>query len=50
MGVVPGVDAGYSFGPAAVVGGKVVNAERKHSNHTFYGPMELQSMVGIRLA
>ena len=38
MGVVPGVDAGYSFGPAAVVGGKVVNAERKHSNHTFYGP------------
>ena len=38
MGVVPGVDAGYSFGPAAVVSGKVVNAERKHSNHTFYGP------------
>ena len=38
MGVVPGVDAGYSLGPAAEVGGKVVNAERKHSNHTFYGP------------
>jgi nitrate/TMAO reductase-like tetraheme cytochrome c subunit len=38
MGVVPGVDAGYSFGPAAVVDGKVVNAERKHSNHMFYGP------------
>ncbi len=38
MGVVPGVDAGYSFGPAAVVGGKVVNPERKHSNHVFYGP------------
>ena len=38
MGIVPGVDAGYSFGPAAVVGGKVVNPERKHSNHMFYGP------------
>ena len=38
MGKVPGVDAGYSVGPAAVVSGKVVNAERKHSNHVFYGP------------
>ena len=38
MGIVPGVDAGYSFGPAAVVSGKVVNPERKHSNHMFYGP------------
>ena len=38
MGIVPGVDDGYSFGPAAVVNGKVVNAERKHSNHMFYGP------------
>ncbi len=38
MGKVPGVDGGYSVGPAAVVNDKVVNAERKHSNHTFYGP------------
>ncbi len=38
MGRVPGVDAGYSIGPAAVVNEKVVNAERKHSNHMFYGP------------
>ena len=38
MGKVPGVDAGYSFGPAAVVGERVVEPERKHSNHTFYGP------------
>ena len=38
MGSVPGVAAGYSFGPAAVVNGKVVNPERKHSNHLFYGP------------
>lgn len=38
MGKVPGVDAGYSIGPAAVVDNKVVNAERKHANHIFYGP------------
>jgi nitrate reductase cytochrome c-type subunit len=38
MGIVPGVDGGYSIGPSAVVNDKVVNAERKHSNHTFYGP------------
>ena len=38
MGKVPGVDAGYSFGPAAVVGERVVQPERKHSNHSFYGP------------
>ena len=38
MGKVPGVDAGYSVGPAAVVGERVVAPERKHSNHAFYGP------------
>ena len=38
MGKVPGVDAGYSVGPAAVVNDRVVNPERRHSNHTFYGP------------
>ena len=38
MGKVPGVDAGYSYGPAAVVGERVVQPERKHSNHAFYGP------------
>ena len=38
MGTIPGVDSGYTFGPAAVVDGKVVNPERKHSNHLFYGP------------
>ncbi|HMO12592.1 MAG TPA: multiheme c-type cytochrome [Pirellulaceae bacterium] len=38
MGRVPGVNAGYSYGPAAVVDNKVVNPERKHSNHVFYGP------------
>jgi nitrate/TMAO reductase-like tetraheme cytochrome c subunit len=38
MGAIPGLDSGYTFGPAAVVDGKVVNPERKHSNHIFYGP------------
>ncbi len=38
MGKVPGVDEGYTVGPAAVVNGRVVNPERKHSNHMFYGP------------
>ena len=38
MGRVPGRNEGYSFGPAAVVDGKTVNPERKHSNHAFFGP------------
>ncbi len=38
MGKVPGVDAGYSVGPGAVVDNKVINAEKQHSNHIFYGP------------
>lgn len=38
MGLVPGKNAGYSYGPAAVVDNKVVNPERKHSNHVFFGP------------
>ena len=38
MGKVPGVAAGYSVGPAAVVSERVVTPDRKHSNHAFYGP------------
>ncbi len=38
MGKVPGVNAGYAVGPAAVINDKVVNPERRHSNHMFYGP------------
>ena len=38
MGIVPGVNEGYSLGPAAVVEGRVVDPLRKHSNHMFYGP------------
>jgi hypothetical protein len=38
MGIVPGVNEGYSLGPAAVVEGRIVDPLRKHSNHMFYGP------------
>jgi nitrate/TMAO reductase-like tetraheme cytochrome c subunit len=38
MGIVPGLDEGYSIGPGAVVNHKVINPEKKHSNHVFYGP------------
>lgn len=38
MGKVPGVAAGYAKGPVAVIGGKVVNPNREHHNHAFYGP------------
>ena len=38
MGLVPGLDEGYSVGPGAVVNDRVINAEKKHSNHLFYGP------------
>lgn len=38
MGRVPGVAAGYSIGPSAVISNRVVNRSKKHSNHVFYGP------------
>lgn len=38
MGRVPGVAAGYSVGPSAVVNDRVVNPAKKHSNHVFFGP------------
>lgn len=38
MGKVPGVAAGYATAPTAVVNGKPVDPERKHHNHSFYGP------------
>lgn len=38
MGVEPGKALGYECGPAAEVNGKVVDANRKHSNHMFHGP------------
>lgn len=38
MGRVPGLAEGYSVGPAAVIDGKAVTPDRKHSNHQFYGP------------
>ena len=38
MGIEPGKAMGYSCGPAAEMSGKVVEANRKHSNHMFHGP------------
>ena len=38
MGRIPGVPSGYEVGAAAKVNDKVVNSQRKHANHTFYGP------------
>ena len=38
MGRIPGVKSGYEYGAAAEVNGKVVNKNRKHANHVFYGP------------
>jgi len=38
MGRIPGVPSGYEVGAAAKVSDKVVNTQRKHANHVFYGP------------
>ena len=38
MGKVPGIPSGYDIGPAAVMEGKSINSQRKHSSHAFYGP------------
>lgn len=38
MGAVPGRPSGFETAPAAVVGGKPVNPDRRHSNHMFVGP------------
>ena len=38
MGKVPGKAEGYETGPAAKLGKEVINPNRRHSNHAFYGP------------
>ena len=38
MGKSPGLANGYEKAPTAVINGKPINSNRKHSNHTFYGP------------
>ncbi len=38
MGAIPGKASGYTVAPAAEISGRVVDPNRKHSNHTFYGP------------
>ncbi len=38
MGKVPGVAAGYDYGPVAEFNGVKFGEGKKHSNHVFYGP------------
>lgn len=38
MGKVPGMAGDFEKGPAAIVDGQPINADRKHANHAFYGP------------
>lgn len=38
MGAVPGQAAGFETAPAAIVNGKKINPDRRHSNHMFVGP------------
>jgi hypothetical protein len=38
MSTKPGQASGYAHGPAAVVNGRVVNPDRKRTNHAFVGP------------
>ena len=47
MGKVPGVNAGYATGPAAVVAGQPIRPGRKRTNHTFYGPGYAAAHPGI---
>lgn len=47
MGVEPGKWLGYECGPAAEVRGKVVDSQRKHSNHMFHGPGSSIAHPGI---
>ncbi len=47
MGLVPGKALGYSYGPAAVMEGKTVDNNRKHSNHLCFGPNQSIAHPGI---
>jgi len=47
MGKVPGRAEGYTKAPSAVIGGKPINPNRRHSNHAFYGPGYTASHPGI---
>lgn len=37
-GQVPGKAEGYDTAPVAVIAGKAIEPDRKHTNHAFYGP------------
>ncbi len=47
MGIEPGKAEGYSCAPAAEISGKVVDPNRKHSNHMFHGPGNSIAHPGI---
>lgn len=47
MGTVPGKPSGYSTAHVAEISGKPVNEPRKHSNHTFWGPINPISHPGL---
>jgi nitrate/TMAO reductase-like tetraheme cytochrome c subunit len=47
MGSVPGKALGYPVGAAAEVNGKVVNNQRKHASHLFYGPGQSIAHPGL---
>ena len=47
MGKTPGKAEGFSVSPAAIVAGKAINPDRKHSNHAFFGPGYTISHPGI---
>jgi hypothetical protein len=47
MSTRPGLNSGYATGPAAVINGRSVNANRRRSNHAFIGPGYSISHPGI---
>ena len=47
MGAVPGKPLGYELAHSAEISGKPVNEPRKHSNHTFWGPITPISHPGL---
>jgi Cytochrome c554 and c-prime len=47
MSTQPGLNSGYATGPAAVINGRTVNANRRRSNHAFIGPGYSISHPGI---
>lgn len=47
MGAVPGKALGYTYGAAANMSGKVLNENRRHGNHMFWGPINSIAHPGL---